>query len=94
MNVEIGTEAAQFPEKEYVNGICVAVQGAVNMESRPLPAIGDCGHACRLVMSITAPVNVISWLLSAEQLFPGQTVRSSKAGGTDWPRRATLPKLS
>jgi hypothetical protein len=26
MNVEIGTEAAQFPEKEYLNGIFVAVQ--------------------------------------------------------------------
>jgi hypothetical protein len=25
MNVEIGTEAAQFPEKEYINGIFVAV---------------------------------------------------------------------
>jgi hypothetical protein len=25
MNVEIGTEAAQFPEEEYINGICVAV---------------------------------------------------------------------
>jgi len=25
MNVEIGTEAAQFPEKEYTNGILVAV---------------------------------------------------------------------
>jgi hypothetical protein len=25
MNVEIGTEAAQFPEKEYINGILVAV---------------------------------------------------------------------
>ncbi len=24
MNVEIGTEAAQFPEKEYTNGIFVA----------------------------------------------------------------------
>jgi hypothetical protein len=24
--VEIGTEAAQFPEKEYINGIAVAVQ--------------------------------------------------------------------
>jgi hypothetical protein len=28
MNVEIGTEAAQFPEKEYINGIFVAVQYA------------------------------------------------------------------
>ncbi len=25
MYVEIGTEAAQFPEKEYINGIAVAV---------------------------------------------------------------------
>jgi hypothetical protein len=25
MNVEIGTESAQFPEKEYTNGIAVAV---------------------------------------------------------------------
>jgi hypothetical protein len=25
MNVEIGAEAAQFPEKEYLNGIAVAV---------------------------------------------------------------------
>ncbi len=25
MNVEIGTEAAQFPKKEYINGIYVAV---------------------------------------------------------------------
>jgi hypothetical protein len=27
MNVEIGTEAALFPEKEYINGIFVAVYG-------------------------------------------------------------------
>jgi hypothetical protein len=25
MNVEIVTEAAQFPEKEYINGIFIAV---------------------------------------------------------------------
>ncbi len=25
MNVETGAEAAQFPEKEYINGIAVAV---------------------------------------------------------------------
>ena len=28
MNVEIGTEVAQFPEKEYINGIFLAVSGA------------------------------------------------------------------
>ncbi len=27
MNVEIGAEAAQFPEKEYIHGIAFAVQG-------------------------------------------------------------------
>jgi hypothetical protein len=26
MNVEIGAEAAQFPEKEYTNGMAIAVQ--------------------------------------------------------------------
>jgi len=26
MNVEIGAEAALFPEKKYINGIAVAVQ--------------------------------------------------------------------
>ncbi len=30
MNVKIGTEAAQFPEKEYINGIFVAVHAAKN----------------------------------------------------------------
>ncbi len=27
MNMEMETEAAQFPEKEYINGIFVAVHG-------------------------------------------------------------------
>ncbi len=30
MNVEIGTDAAPFPEKEYINGIFVAVRGGEN----------------------------------------------------------------
>jgi hypothetical protein len=29
MNVEIGAEAALFPEKEYINGIAVAVRYSV-----------------------------------------------------------------
>ncbi len=31
MNVEIGAEAALFPEKEYINGIAVAVQPSANI---------------------------------------------------------------
>jgi hypothetical protein len=27
MNLEIGTEVEQFPEKEYINGIAVALEG-------------------------------------------------------------------
>jgi hypothetical protein len=30
MNVEIEAEAAQFPEKEYINGIAVAVYNMYN----------------------------------------------------------------
>ncbi len=36
MNVEIGTEAAQFPEKEYINGIFVAVW--IYFGCLPMPA--------------------------------------------------------
>jgi hypothetical protein len=31
MNVEIGIEAGQFPEKEYINGIFIAVPFAVTI---------------------------------------------------------------
>jgi hypothetical protein len=36
MNVEIGAEAALFPEKEYINGIFVAVYSKLHCrESKP-----------------------------------------------------------
>ena len=38
MNVEIGAEAALFPEKEYISGIFVAVQ-----------SMGSKGPVCRNV---------------------------------------------
>ncbi len=34
MNVEIGAEAAQFPEKEYINGIAVAVWSTTQWSNR------------------------------------------------------------
>jgi hypothetical protein len=34
MNVEIGTEAAQFPEEEYINGIFVAVEERIRKSFR------------------------------------------------------------
>jgi hypothetical protein len=38
MNVEIETESAQFPEKEYINGVFLAVQySAVIYLSMPMP---------------------------------------------------------
>jgi hypothetical protein len=40
MNVEIGTEAAQFPEKEYINGIFVAVWAGSCAESVLLNVYG------------------------------------------------------
>jgi hypothetical protein len=34
MNVEIGAEAVQFPEKEYINGIAFAVHDPLSPEWR------------------------------------------------------------
>jgi hypothetical protein len=34
MNVKIGTEAVQFPEKEYINGIFLAVNRPWNIIRR------------------------------------------------------------
>jgi hypothetical protein len=34
MYVEIGTEATQFPEKEYINGVFLAVREKVNIKFR------------------------------------------------------------
>jgi hypothetical protein len=49
MNVEIGAEAAQFPEKEYVKGIAVAVYMSDRLERRRVRAVSlavySCAHA-------------------------------------------------
>jgi hypothetical protein len=46
MNVEIGAKAAQFPEKEYINGIALAVQQGIF--SPFLVVYVFVGHICRL----------------------------------------------
>ncbi len=43
MNPEIGTAAAQFPEKEYINGICVAVHH-IKMEEERRRACSRAGY--------------------------------------------------
>jgi hypothetical protein len=44
MNVEIGAEATLFPEKEYINGIAVAVQGTSYFSIAALFINFLCGH--------------------------------------------------
>jgi hypothetical protein len=43
MNVEIGTEAAQFPEKKYINGIFLAVMiNALFNKKKRMAFLGKC----------------------------------------------------
>ncbi len=55
--MEIGTEAAQFPEKEHMNGIFVAVQVAT-YSGIPLPlssqGAADISGDCQLLQEIPA----------------------------------------
>ncbi len=44
MNVEIGTEAAQFPEKEYINGISLAVQTVLQVHKHEIIFGPDQGY--------------------------------------------------
>jgi hypothetical protein len=58
MNVEIGAEAAQFPEKEYINGIAVAMYkvNVFNQPSSLKARMASCGstlvYPCRLFESL------------------------------------------
>jgi hypothetical protein len=51
MNVEIGTKAAQFPEKEYINGIFVAVHAMSTLSQQQ--AIFD------LLSTFTRPISAL-----------------------------------
>jgi hypothetical protein len=53
MNVKIGTEAVQFPEKEYINGIFLAVH---NFDLCPLQIYSEAEGGWRLApWELTAP---------------------------------------
>jgi hypothetical protein len=53
MNVEIGTEAAQFPEKEYINGIFVAVwyPRVSKAEAESYPELQNTKTICRAIIA-------------------------------------------
>ncbi len=46
MNVEIGTEAKQFPEKEYINGILVAVKKTAYASNKKSTQLQDSASVC------------------------------------------------
>jgi hypothetical protein len=46
MNVEIGTEAAQFPEKEYINGIFLAVQTSGQISQDDVNGFSSTSEGC------------------------------------------------
>jgi hypothetical protein len=48
MNVQIGTEAAQFPEKEYRNGIFLAVWQMYFL----LKMLGEVGVGCGWIVGL------------------------------------------
>ncbi len=48
MNVEIRTEAAQFPEKEYINGIFVAVCVPIAQQAEQVVVLGRLSLSMRL----------------------------------------------
>jgi hypothetical protein len=58
MSVEIGTEAAQFPEKEYINGIFVAVHNIMQQEA-PHHYAQECGGATLLHIGMWRRHNIM-----------------------------------
>jgi hypothetical protein len=57
MNVEIGAEAALFPEKEYINAIAVAVWLCGTSESASKPCPPPFGSSCS---SSTVPLPILA----------------------------------
>ncbi len=64
MNVQIGTEASLFPEKEYINRIAVAVQTKLSFERRLLAKV----FHMRAKKIINQTICLLFWMLYG--LFP------------------------
>jgi hypothetical protein len=62
MNVEIGTEAAQFPQKEYINGIFAAL----HLHSCDACILHDM-HCKKRLIAFSVPSRVVT-----NQTLPGQ----------------------
>ncbi len=78
MNMEIGAEAALFPEKEYINGIFVAVWDATNLFLQwEWKEVGN-GNAPSPVYGQSTPTCCIVAILQGGVFFrmypPGSTV--------------------
>ena len=59
MNVEIGTEAEQFPEKEYINGIFIAVYASI---------LSNLGEVILIILVILFGIAFIGAVLKYVQL--------------------------
>ncbi len=60
MNVQIGTEAAQFPEKEYINGIFLAVHFLPGGKSQR-PLLADNAYKRQNHQKHTCVEQIYSW---------------------------------
>ncbi len=60
MNVEIGAEAALFPEKEYISGIFVAVHEANNSAKSGVLRLPVC--KCMYSYRRPIPTSTVGWV--------------------------------
>jgi hypothetical protein len=72
MNVEIGTEAAQFPEKEYINAIFIAVYTRdLNKSNRRKIFVGYRGKFTHWRRNLTEDLQQCSTASSDKQIEMG-----------------------
>ncbi len=67
MNVEIGTEAAQFPEKEYINGIFLAV--CISRLKLGLGMLGRGVSLCIWIMELVSSAHMHKFTFVVRPLY-------------------------